>query len=126
MRRYMVWSVLAVAIAALAAAPAFAQEPVIDVKAEIPFDFYVGGQRMPAGTYEIENFPDDYSSPVMNISVERADPVEGEPHFASVSTIAVRPTDPSEGPRLVFERVGDVNLLVKVVPADGNVRKVER
>lgn len=125
-KRQLVPVLLAAAFAAFAALPAAAQDPVIEVQAEIPFDFYVGGEHMPAGTYEIENFPDDYTSPTLNLSVEKVDAADGESHFTSIPTVAIRPTEPSEGPRLVFERVGDVNLLVKVIPTDGNVRRVER
>jgi hypothetical protein len=118
------WTTLAVAVLALAGAPAAAQEPSIEMQAEIPFAFYVGGERMPPGTYEVETFPDSSSSPIL--SVERAEPAEGQQHFVSVGTIPVGPTDPSERPRLVFEKVGDVNLLVKVVPEDGTVRRIQR
>jgi len=92
-----------------AAGAAFAQTPHT-VRADIPFDFAVAGETMPAGHYEI-----DTRSAAM-IVVRGAN----SGRTAIVNTADARTLDRQQEARLVFHRYGDQYFLHQVWTTDLN------
>lgn len=89
-------------VAVAASSPLVAQQPV--VKANIPFNFTVGDQSMPAGEYTI-------SSPLHHIiQVQSAD----RKHVGMVvSTASFR--EPAASPALVFDKYGEYYFLHRIL-----------
>jgi hypothetical protein len=96
----------------IAASHASAQDHV--VKADIPFDFTVGGKLLPAGTYLVTS--DTYSPNVIQIQSPRRD--------VAVFSIAYTSGDVSKTGKLVFNRYGHQYFLSKILcsSADMNVQ----
>jgi len=91
--------------------------------ADIPFDFIVEGHKMPAGSYEVEVAPGTTNPPVLAIETES--PSKDEIRYRKVFAVTT-PADRIDDrqPKLIFEKVGDVHFLAKVVPDSGAVKKV--
>lgn len=89
-------------VAVAASIPLAAQQPV--VKANIPFNFTVGDQSMPAGEYTI-------SSPLNHIiQVQSAD----RKHVGMVVSTASF-AEPPARPALVFDKYGDYYFLHRIL-----------
>src|SRR5580704_11830857 len=81
-----------------------AQEP--SISARIPFDFYVGNIKVPAGQYVIE-------SPRSGLQVIRAKNTNQS--VASVATIPLKTAEPAAKGTLVFNCYGDDRFLAQVL-----------
>jgi len=82
-----------------------------EVVARVPFDFIVGGQRLPAGKYLV----------IQNralVSIESTD----RRHFVFVLMNPMSTNEAWTAPRLVFERIGEDHFLSQVVagPKEGS------
>src|SRR5262245_8048906 len=75
------------------------------VKANIPFDFMVGGEKLPAGTYTVETGVAQRTMMVRNWKTKRA---------AAAITQDYKVRADSK-PQLVFRRYGDQYFLARVV-----------
>lgn len=98
-------------VIALVAGSAQGQSPSNRLRANIPFDFAVGGQTMPAGTYSVgsaQNRQDD-----LVILVSGVDGRSSSMHL----TNPVQTSAPKDKPTLVFHRYGDQYFLFQVWPA---------
>jgi hypothetical protein len=96
--RHAVASTLAITgLVLLLNVPGFAQS--LELRAEVPFDFYIAGKLMPAGTYVVK---------ALNGVVVRV--WDGKGSSAVVNTNAAFNGDP-QTPRLVFHRYGNVSFL---------------
>jgi len=84
------------------AARVVAQEPA--VKANVPFEFTVGGKLLPADTYTIT------SSESGVIMIRAADN-----HFWAVTTASLSDQESARGSELVFDRYGDKYFLHEVM-----------
>ena len=101
MKRILIFTALALG-ASLALPGALAQD--IALKANVPFQFTVSGQTMPAGTYVI-------SSPWSNlIRIQRADKT-----VSATLTTRHDYQDPGSGSKLVFNKYGDLYFLHTVL-----------
>jgi hypothetical protein len=82
-----------------------------EVVARVPFDFIVGGQRLPAGKYVVTQ----NRALVSIASTDRR-------HFAFVLMNRMSADQAGTEPRLVFERIGGDNFLAQVVagPREGS------
>ena len=106
-----VWMVLGAAVMVLGVASSARADQ--EIVARVPFDFIVGGVRLPAGTYLVTQT----QALVSIASTDRR-------HFAFV---LINPTSADEtetAPRLVFERIGEDHFLERVV-AGGKERGSE-
>jgi hypothetical protein len=90
--------------AVLGVAPAFAQMRTT-LKADVPFDFVVGGKLLPAGEYAIAEDP---GSPAMIVRNESSE------HSVIVLTNHSDKKPGSEDPALVFHLAGDRYYLAAV------------
>ena len=102
----------AVAVIMLAGClPSMAQGGSLRVTFTTPFSFYVGGAKLPAGTYTISPQPDDPSVLIVqNASGSHIVMVEGQPS-----------TKNSPGhPKLLFNRYGTGEFLEGVEAESGN------
>ena len=75
-----------------------------EVVARVPFDFIVGGQRLPAGKYVV-------TQNRALVSIASAD----RRHFAFVLMNPMSTGEAWTAPRLVFERIGEDHFLSQVV-----------
>ena len=85
-----------------------------EVAARVPFDFVVGGVRLPAGRYVITQGQGAL------VSVESTD----RRHSAFVLMNAMAADKAGQGARLVFERVGGEHFLSQVVGGGRDGREV--
>ncbi|HUB33316.1 MAG TPA: hypothetical protein VMA31_09815 [Bryobacteraceae bacterium] len=102
------------AVAALAAAAVFAQNPV-SVKVDVPFRFVVGSQPFAAGEYVVSQGPTDASvmiSPAQGtrVGVHLANPLYSHSREAR--------------PRLVFHRYGHTYFLSEIWGGSANGRRI--
>jgi hypothetical protein len=105
MNKQLLTGIMTVALGALSATATFAQFPS-KIKVEVPFNFEVGGKKLPAGMYGVELISVGSQVAVVN----RAD----EPgQIFQVS--ARRPNPRGETPRLIFHRYGDRYFLRKML-----------
>ena len=96
----LVTAMASVALVGLLGVPySFSQDLVL--KADVPFNFYVNGKLMPAGTYRLK--PMSPGNWVINIADETGNAV-------MVATIPTGNRKP-EVSRLVFNRYGSLNFL---------------
>ncbi len=101
----------AVAMVAGSVGPAVASQ---EVAARVPFDFVVGGVRLPAGSYVITQGQGAL------VSIESTD----RRHSAFVLMNAMAADKAGQGARLVFERVGGEHFLSQVVGGGRDGREV--
>jgi len=106
---------LATALVAAAAAPAYAQSE--EVIATVPFDFSVGSSHLPAGKYFVHPVSDDPSVMV----IQSAD---GRQSAVTLTIPASGPDAASAVPELTFETRGTQHILARVVDEQGNSRAV--
>jgi len=109
MRKRVCVSVMALSfLVSLAALPAVAKS-VNGIKAQVPFDFYVGDRMVPAGPCNISSMTADET--VLRISSGRKG--------AAATTISAHDKLKGEGQaRLVFHKYGDQYFLAAVWGAD--------
>jgi len=110
----------ALALAVARPAPAAARDKMT---ADVPFDFVVAGKTMPAGNYVIEVGPGMEAPSVVSLQTTKS--TDDDLHFKKVlvvTTPAARVDD--KQPHLVFEKVGDLYFLDKVVPRTGTVKEI--
>ena len=86
-----------------------------ELTARVPFDFIVGGVRMPAGNYVFTQ-QDGQSL----VSIESRD----RHHFAFVLMNPMSAKDSKGTPTLVFDRVGTDHILAKVIAGGGAGREL--
>ncbi|MBI4891409.1 MAG: hypothetical protein HY821_12350 [Acidobacteria bacterium] len=107
------WAVpLGSLVLALALAPpASAQGPTYVVRADIPFDFQVGQQKLPAGEYRIQPF---------NLGAIAVSSVLPRTQHATSTVFPAGGGKIAEETRLIFERYGDRYFLKQVWRAGTN------
>ena len=106
MKRRTCMSFLAlILLVSVAMIPARAQASA-RLRADIPFDFYVGGKLLPAGEYSVEREAAGRDT----LRVQSADGSEGM--FALTINVRGR-RGQSDTPRLVFHRYGDQYFLAQ-------------
>ena len=107
------WTVVAAAAVLLVAATeARAQDQVI---ATVPFDFFVGTARMPAGDYMIS---EESGGNIVKVAGERND------QAAFALTIAGSIDESPSQPELVFDKIGNTYFLARIVVDHDNVREL--
>ncbi|MBV9923481.1 MAG: hypothetical protein JOZ96_00465 [Acidobacteria bacterium] len=113
MRRQVCVGALALSfLLSLAALPAAAKS-VNGLRAQVPFDFHVGGRLVRACAYTVSSMTDD----------EQLIRIGGADDGASTTTNSGRENNQGEGrARLVFHRYGDQFYLAAVWGADGTGR----
>lgn len=111
MKRQTLAVAVALAMSLVAANQSQARPRVLS--ASIPFEFEVGGVRLPAGQYEIE------SVTTGNGTLERIHQVDGKAS-ARFSTIAGEPREGNVTPQLVFHRYGNDYYLSEIRIGDGH------
>lgn len=85
------------------------------MKAQVPFDFHIGGRLVPAGAYTIKSLTDDETA--LRIS-------NGRQSAGVMTSAAQKGCDAKGSPRLVFRRYGDQYFLAYVWDAYNNGRAV--
>lgn len=99
-----VWTVIGAALMVLGgAASARADQEVV---ARVPFDFIVGGVRLPAGKYVVAQ-----QAQTSLVSIESTD----RRHFAFVLMNPMLLHRAGSEPKLVFERIGAEHFLSQIV-----------
>jgi hypothetical protein len=123
MRRLVTTTIAALALCAAAPPTASAQamQGGIHLEAEIPFEFVVGGETFPPGSYLVETPGDTRGTPTLTIQ-RYEDGEIADLRFVDVVTIPAG--DAEGGPLLRFQRVGDLNFLDEVVPRQRKARDV--
>jgi hypothetical protein len=113
---------LGAALALVVAQPAQAATPN-KMTADVPFDFVVAGRTMPAGNYVIEVGPGMEAPSVVSLQTTKS--TDDDLHFKNVLVVTT-PADrvDDKQPHLVFEKIGDLYFLDKVVPRSGTVKEV--
>jgi hypothetical protein len=116
MRKHVCLSLLALSFLVSMAAGAPASAKSVDaMRAQIPFDFHVGDELVPAGDYTVRSLNDDES--MLRIT-------DGK-HGAAVNTNwAQGRTGGESRARLVFNKYGDQYFLAAVWGADSTGRKL--
>lgn len=111
-RKFVVLVVFAMALTALSVA----QEATYRVTATVPFDFYAGGQQLPAGTYQFEVNYDNHSVTLRNKASGRG------------YALLARPEDgEGVGEAVVeFDVIGNTHLLADLKTASAGVNFPER
>ena len=103
---------LSLLVSSLAALPAAAKS-VDGMKAQIPFDFYVGERLVRAGAYTVRSLSDD----------EQTLRIGGDRDSAATTTNSGRERGGGEGrARLVFHKYGDQYFLTAVWGSDSSGR----
>ncbi len=105
------WTVVAAAAMVLIVAPAARAQD--EVAANVPFDFFVGTARMPAGDYLIS---EEFSGNVVKIAGMR----NQQASFAL--TMGGSIDESLSQPELVFEKIGNTYFLERIVIDSDNVR----
>src|SRR5258705_1550123 len=102
-------AILALSILTVGAvATASPQLPGTRMSAQIPFDFIVGEQTLPAGMYEVRRLGDDpYLLSIQNVDDRR--------DVAIFSTDLLDEGDSIRQSKLVFHRYGDIYFLAKMM-----------
>ena len=98
-------------VIALVAGSAQGQSPSNRLRANIPFDFAVGGRTLPAGTYSVGSAQISQDDLVILIRG-----VEGGSSSMNL-TNPVQTASPKDKPTLVFHRYGDQYFLFQIWPA---------
>ena len=103
------WMLLGAAVMVLGVASSARADQ--EVVARVPFDFIVGGLRLPAGKYVVTQ----NQALVSIASTDRR-------HFAFVLMNPMSSDETGTAPRLVFERIGEDHFLAQVVagPKEGS------
>jgi hypothetical protein len=102
----------------IAVGSAHGQSLAYPIRANIPFDFTVGEEKLPAGEYSIGRARQDSGDTVLAISsVDR-------PGNAFPITSAVQTLEPKGTGTLVFHRYGDEYFLFQVWAAGANTGRV--
>ena len=104
---------LAVMTIIAASVSANAQSLNYRLTANIPFDFSVAGQKLPAGKYRINRAQQGNGDMVVQISS-----TDGHSNITRL-TIPVMANRPAENSKLVFNRYGDEYFLSEIWPAGG-------
>ena len=113
-------TILALSILTVGAvATASAQLPGTRMSAQIPFDFIVGEQTLPAGMYEVRRFGNDpYLLSIQNVDDRR--------DVAIFSTALRDEGDSIRQSELVFHRYGDIYFLAAIMsPYDEIARELQ-
>lgn len=97
----------------VAGTSAHAQTLQYRLNANIPFDFTVADQKLPAGEYSIQRSESNSGDLVVQISSK-----DGETIVTRI-TIPVQTIEPKRVGRLVFHRYGDDYFLNEIWPAGG-------
>jgi hypothetical protein len=118
MRKHVCESLLALSllVSMLAAAAPASAKTSNDMRAQVPFDFYVGGQLIPAGDCAVAWVNSDESG-------LRIAGLGGRQVIMTLST-AEGARDRMARPRLVFHKYGDQYFLASVWGANGDGRKL--
>ena len=95
---------------ALAALPAMHAQNMA-VKADVPFDFYVGSTLMPHGAYLVNETPNNVVAWIMATEQEAT---------KAVTTISILGTKREEPARLVFHRYGEDYFLEEIWKGDSS------
>ena len=103
-------SLLAVMIVIAASVSANAQSLNYRLTANIPFDFSVGGEKLPAGKYWISRAQQNNGDTV--VQIRSTDLHSNAFHF----TIPVLASKPVKNSSLVFHRYGDEYFLAEIWP----------
>src|SRR5262249_27417586 len=82
-----------------------------EVKAKIPFDFYVGSHKMPAGTYLV-----NVNTLNQEVDLSSADNAE---HIAALGVLSGDETRPA--PRLDFDQVGNDYFLKDIATPEATM-----
>jgi hypothetical protein len=98
-------------LAAMAAGSPASAGSVDGMKAQVPFDFYVGGRLIPAGEYTVRALTDDEAA----LRITR-----GRESANVITNLAEEGR--RRGARLIFRRYGDHFFLAAVWGADGTGR----
>jgi hypothetical protein len=106
-------SLLAVMIVIAASVSANAQSLNYRLTANIPFDFSVAGQKLPAGKYWINRAPLSNGDTIVQIRS-----TDGHSNVTRL-TIPVFAGNPAKNSALVFNRYGDEYFLSEIWPAGG-------
>ena len=106
-----VWMVLGAAVMVFGVASSARADQ--EVVARVPFDFVVGGVRLPAGKYLV-------TQNKALVSIESSD----RRHFAFVLMSPMSSDLAGLEPRLVFERIGEDHFLAQVVAGDKEGREI--
>src|SRR6266850_3414372 len=121
LRDKLINAVLALSIlTVVAVATASAQLPGTRTSAQIPFDFMVGEQTLPAGMYELRRIGDDpYLLYIQNVDDRR--------DVAIFFTTRVDEVNLIRQSALVFHRYGDVYFLAEITSRyEGIARELQR
>jgi len=111
-RNLLVMSVCAMALTGLS----LAQDSTYHVTANIPFDFYAGGQQLPPGIYRFEVSYGNHSVTLRNKATGRSYEMLARPGDGEATSEAV----------VEFDVVGDVHLLADVKTASTGVNFPEQ
>ena len=87
-----------------AAGEARAQSPV-NIRVNVPFDFYVGDRLLPAGEYKVRRVVEGVSNTLV---------VAGRGERAARQTSVVESRREADATRLVFHRYGEQHFLVRI------------
>ena len=109
---------LAVMMIIAASVSANAQSLNYRLTANIPFDFSVAGEKLPAGKYWINRAPLGNGDAVVQIQN-----TDGHKTITRL-TIPVSTLDPAKDSSLVFHRYGDQYFLSEIWPAGGQTGRV--
>lgn len=104
---------LVVMIVIAASVSANAQSLEYRLTANIPFDFSVSGDKLPAGKYWIKRAQQSNGDMVVQISS-----IDGHSNITRL-TIPVFASTPAKSGKLVFNRYGDEYFLSEIWPAGG-------
>jgi len=81
------------------------------VRANVPFDFSVGGQNLPTSNYEISRIEDQ---------TEETLAIRNLNNQSESKLVLARTNDATGQPKLVFDRYGGKYFLVAIVTQDGS------
>ena len=95
---------------ALLSISAVAHAQSVGIRAKIPFDFYVGSEKFPAGSYTVLR---------QGYSIARVEDEKGHASLIMTSPISVRAA--TSKPGLVFNRYGNYHFLSEVTWGESNV-----
>lgn len=96
--------IVAFSFAVSLVAPALAYTFTVRIRAEIPFDFMVGGKRLPKGEYLVESLNETGTLTIRNVKKGKA---------VTFMTVRHKMTDKPKS-RLIFHRYGEQYFLARI------------
>jgi len=108
--RYGALTVAVLTMAVICLIPAIVQAEAQLLKADIPFDFYVGSQKLPAGQYTVTRLADPALLRIF----------DGNGHGSLTMSTEVYNRPGAPGGKLIFNRYGDQNFLCEVRWLEGS------